>query len=111
MEHRWGQRAAFDLAAEVRALKHETATAARILNMSVSGALIRTALDVEAFTGIEVLVNRHWLLAWVTRREGSVLAVEWMEMAPEAVVRELEVAALGLTFRGGASTMGHTLNR
>lgn len=94
MEHRWGQRSAVNLPAAVRGLLGASEAVGLILNLSISGALVQTALDVNPFTGIEVNVNREWLLAWVTRRASSdVLAVEWMTLAPDAVVRQLEKAA------------------
>lgn len=95
MEHRWGQRSAVCLRTEVRALQSGSKAVGLILDMSISGALIRTALDVIAFSGVEVQVNGEWQLAWVTRRAAAdMLAVEWMVLAPDAVVRQLEVAAL-----------------
>jgi len=65
--------------------------------MSISGALVQTPLELNAFTGIELTVNRQWLLAWVTRRAAlGILAVEWMALAPDAVVQQLEMAAVKL---------------
>lgn len=105
MEHRWGRRTNLNLEAQVRGLAQRDGTTAQIANLSVSGALIRTALDIEVFTGIEVRLNHQWLLAWVTRRGSGLIGVEWMQMAPDAVLRELEVAALRPGVRGQMSAV------
>jgi hypothetical protein len=97
MEHRWGRRVPVQLPVRIRSLDGGTPAAGHMVNLSVSGALIATEHDAGAFSGVEIAVNNDWVLSWVTRRDPGKLAVEWMVMAPQSVIRQLEVAELTRT--------------
>jgi len=94
MEQRGGRRLAVHLPVRIRGLSGDTVSTGRIRNLSLTGALIETGFDATAFDGIEVAVNNEWVLAWVTRRDPGAIAVEWMMVAPQAVLRQIEIAEL-----------------
>ena len=64
-----------------------------VVNMSISGALIRTALQADVLSCIEVQLDRRWIAAAVIYRSPGYVAVEWLDLAPGAVVRQLERTA------------------
>jgi len=97
MEHRWGYRSDIGLPTRLRQASPAAAAGGHIVNLSISGALIRTDLEASLFGTIEVEINRDWIAASVVRLEPRLIAVEWFELAPPLVVRQLEVAALKLT--------------
>ncbi len=94
MEYRSGHRLDVHLPVRVRGLSGDTPATGWVRNLSLTGALIETGFDAGAFDAVEVAVNSEWVLAWVTRREPDAIAVEWMMVAPPAVVRQIEVAEL-----------------
>lgn len=94
MELRSGHRLDMHLPVRVRGLSGDTIASGRIRNLSLTGALIETAFDASACRGVEVAVNNEWVLAWLTRRNPGAIAVEWMMVAPQPVVRQMEVAEL-----------------
>jgi hypothetical protein len=94
MEHRSGHRLDVHLPVRIRGLSGDVVAAGRIRNLSLTGALIETAFDASVHGGVEVAVNNEWVLAWLTRRSPGAIAVEWMMVAPQAVVRQIEVAEL-----------------
>ncbi len=102
MHHRRGERAAVDLPVEVRGLSGRKSTDGAVADLSISGALIHTSFDVDIYNAVEVRIHREWMLAWVTRRVQGAIAVEWMHFAPDAVLRQLEMAAVSLP--GGAAS-------
>jgi hypothetical protein len=94
MEHRHGRRVSVKLGTRIQNLSRATQVAGRIVSMSISGALIESGFEVRELSAVEVEINSKWMLAWVVQRGPAALAVEWLEQAPETVIRQLEVAAL-----------------
>ena len=94
MEQRGGHRLGVHLPVRIRGLSADIVSSGRIRNLSLTGALIETAFDASAFDGVEVAVNNDWILAWVMRRDPGAIAVEWMVVAPQAVLRQIEIAEL-----------------
>ena len=93
MEHRWGQRSSAALSTRVRHGEPRVLAVGRVVNMSISGALIRTALQADVLSCLEVQVDRQWIAGAVIYRSRGYVAVEWLDLAPTAVVRQLERTA------------------
>jgi hypothetical protein len=99
MEHRWGQRVATSLAVRLRGGVNGCAPG-RLLNVSVSGALIATTLDLPPAARITVQATLNQggteslcaLRATVVRAAAGVIAVEWLELAPLPAVELLAAA-------------------
>jgi hypothetical protein len=97
MEHRWGQRVT--LQAPVRLYLDDAALGRGLLrNVSISGALIETSLEIPVFSNLVVALagigaggpQIHELAACVVRRLPTGVAVEWRDMACPAVVALME---------------------
>ena len=97
MEHRWGQRVTLEV--PVRLYLDDAALGRGLLrNVSVSGALIETSLEIPVFSNIVVALPArsetgpqiHELAANVVRRLTAGIAVEWRDMACPAVVTLME---------------------
>ena len=73
-----------------------------MLELSLSGALIRTELLGEDFTGLEVQLGELWIPAAVVRHVPGALAIEWLQFAPEAVSEALD-GLRGLSTQLGAA--------
>jgi hypothetical protein len=95
MDHRWGRRVQVDFA--VRVATHRFAVRdGRLIDLSVSGALIEADLDARVLSRIQVVLllpayPRHeapTVEAYVARKHRHGIGVEWCEFAPRAV-REL----------------------
>ena len=102
MDHRWGQRVAVDLA--VQLLCHpRTIAVGRLMNVSVSGAFVRTGLVPALLAPVRILgflsetegTRRAAIEGYVVRRERDGFGIEWFELAPAGVCRFL-VADVGL---------------
>jgi hypothetical protein len=97
MEHRWGQRVALDVPASL-AVAGVTSGSGVLRNASISGALIETALELQAFTNLvvslgctsESVPTTFALEACVTRRTPGGFAVEWRDMACPSIIGLLE---------------------
>ncbi len=97
MEHRWGQRVTLEV--PVR-LYFDDAVLGRgmLRDVSISGALIETSLDIPVFANLTVALPAieeagpqiHELAANVVRRVATGVAVEWRDMACPAVVALME---------------------
>jgi hypothetical protein len=74
MEHRWGERVSVDIPILLR--RHaRRSTEARIVNISQSGALIRTNLPLPLLGRVDIHVKGHTLASFVVRIErGGVAA-------------------------------------
>jgi hypothetical protein len=97
MEHRWGQRVTLEV--PVRLYFDDAALGRGLLrNVSISGALIETSLEIPVFSNLVVALAEigaaklqiHELAATVVRRLPAGLAVEWRDMACPAVVALME---------------------
>ncbi len=102
MDHRWGQRVAVDLA--VQLLCHpRTIAVGRLMNVSVSGAYVRTGLVPAVLAPVRILgflseaegTRREAIDGYVVRRERGGFGIEWFELAPAGICRFL-VAGIGL---------------
>jgi hypothetical protein len=95
MEHRWGERIKVDLPVEI-AGKPEALRAARIDNLSLSGASIRADFELRPLSRVQVILSIPTtprgeptsITAYVTRSNKNGIGVEWCEYAPP-VVNEL----------------------
>jgi hypothetical protein len=92
MDHRWGRRVEVDF--PVRLAAHRFAVRdGRLINLSVSGALIEADLDARVLCRIQVVLllpafPRHEapvVEAYVARKHRHGIGVEWCEFAPRAV--------------------------
>jgi hypothetical protein len=92
MDHRWGRRVQVDV--PVRIAAHRFAVRdGRLIDLSVSGALIETDSDARMLTRVQVTLllpayPRHeapTLEAYVARKHGHGIGVEWCEFAPRAI--------------------------
>ena len=86
MEHRWGARICLDRSVRVRS-RNALVGAAVVCDISVSGALLRTAAPFGLHSWIEVeffpFRPRHQAVeATVVRIGPDGLGVEWLELAP-----------------------------
>ena len=90
IEHRWGNRLPLDLPVLLRRRDQRTGEG-RLIEASVSGALIRTDLKLRDLTPIEVLIDGESVTATVIRHasEGAI-ALEWSELAPRRVMTMLK---------------------
>src|SRR5579863_1532964 len=95
MDHRWGRRVQVDFPVWVAA--HRAAVRdGRLIDLSISGALIEADLDARVLSRVQVILllpacPRHEapvLEAYVARKHRHGIGVEWCEFAPRAV-REL----------------------
>src|SRR3954469_5340793 len=96
MDHRWGQRVTVDLA--VQLLCHpRTIAVGRLMNVSVSGAYVRTGLIPALLAPVRILgflSETHGTRAggnagYVVRRAGGGFGIEWFELAPAGICRFL----------------------
>jgi hypothetical protein len=93
MEHRWGQRVVTKVLVRVKGGPYGCAPG-RLLNVSVSGALIETTLElppatrimIETATVIAGLESTCELRAGVVRAGSGVIGVEWLDFAPAPMV-------------------------
>ena len=110
MDHRWGRRVQVDL--PVRVAAHRFAVRdGRLIDLSVSGALIEAEVDARVLTRVQVIlllpaVPRHEapaLEAYVARKHRHGIGVEWCEFAPRAVREFLRDTVSGSFALYGAS--------
>jgi hypothetical protein len=95
MEHRWGQRHAFDQMVLLRAAGWRVP--ARLKNMSISGAYLHCAIPDASVVRVGVDFRRHpraaEVIAYVVRRTVEGIGVEWGEFGSQAVTRLLSRVA------------------
>jgi hypothetical protein len=90
MEHRWGNRLLVDLPVLLRR-RDQRAGEGRLIEASVSGALIRTDLKLRDLTPVEVLIDGESVTASVIRHTSDgAIALEWSELAPRRVMTMLK---------------------
>jgi hypothetical protein len=102
MEHRWGQRITINVPVRIESVDGETANG-RLLDASISGALLETDLHAPVCTPLTVWVpasegSRAQVLdACVTRTEPGRLGIEWRDMASKPLLQLLrDVGGQGL---------------
>jgi hypothetical protein len=86
MEHRWGSREATDVAVRFLALPHTIGTG-RVVNISITGAFMETALDLRVMslvylepTGGRAAEGRtERIAASVVRKSSTGVGLEWCE--------------------------------
>jgi hypothetical protein len=92
MDHRWGRRVQVDF--PVRVAAHRFAVRdGRLVNLSVSGALIEADVDGRVLSRVQVILllpgyPRHEapvVEAYVARKHKHGIGVEWCEFAPRSV--------------------------
>ncbi len=92
MEHRWGQRHRLEYVVSVNAGSWRAI--AQIMDISVSGALLRCRAPRNRIKRICVEFpnspDSEVLMAQVVRRTNDSVGVEWLEFAPDLVLRMLE---------------------
>ncbi|MEJ0039136.1 MAG: hypothetical protein WDO68_24285 [Gammaproteobacteria bacterium] len=102
MDHRWGQRVGVDLA--VQLLCHpRTVAVGRLMDVSVSGAYVRTGLVPALLAPVRILgflsehegMRREAIEGYVVRRERGGFGIEWFELAPAGVCRFLIAGIAG----------------
>ena len=99
MEHRWGQRVTLETPVKL-AVAGRTLGRGVLRNVSISGALIETALELSVFSNLVVSLPAAGestpgstdLPACVVRRALGGFAVEWRDMACPEIVALLERA-------------------
>jgi hypothetical protein len=91
MEHRWGERTAIDLPITV-AVHSRSGVPGTMKNLSLSGALIRSSMElrVNALIRVSVLLPHRppyetVLLAQVVHITNGHAGIEWCEFAPRLV--------------------------
>jgi hypothetical protein len=113
MEHRWGQRLAVDLAIRVAARPYKV-RAARLVDLSVSGAYIEVCADLRLLSRVRIALALPDRLthptpmvpAYVARKGKDGVGLEWCESAPKAVLELLRYAAAHRHDRHGAAEPG-----
>ncbi len=104
MEHRWGRRSA----ASVGVTLHSGAGSAvrgRLINVSLSGALVLTDVRLPAFTQLIVELESprpsdipvETISAFVVREASRGVALEWTEFSPPAIAALLRRPAAKLS--------------
>lgn len=87
MEHRWGQRTQFDVPVWLRlhsGSPDDSLFAARIINASVSGALLHTPIDLPLLSLLDVFIVDEAIPACVVRQAASdTYGIEWRDLAPQ----------------------------
>jgi len=96
MEHRWGERVGVDLPVRIAAhpfsVKH-----GRLINLSVSGASIKSDCELRPLSRIQVVLEiphtprseAPSVAAYVTRTAKNEIGIEWCEFAPPLVSKLL----------------------
>ncbi|HTV96351.1 MAG TPA: hypothetical protein VME42_10105 [Steroidobacteraceae bacterium] len=101
MEHRWGERFKVDWAVRIAARPYGH-RAARLVDLSVSGACIKATFDLRLLSRVHVAITPPHrfaqpippVAAYVARKARDCIGLEWCELAPGPVVELLRVAAL-----------------
>ena len=97
MEHRWGHRVGVDLPVRITGNPFSV-QAGRLINLSVSGAFIRTGAELRKLSRVSIVIanpsmvrcQAPTLCAYVARNLGDGLGIEWCEFAPPEVTRMLQ---------------------
>jgi hypothetical protein len=118
MEHRWGKRAVLDIGVRL-CLGSGAVDTARVANASLSGAFVRTASRLPAFTRVVVELDGdsarqsapQRIPAYVVRTASDGLGLEWHEFAPPAIAallaRTIAVRSRSAGARSAENEPGH----
>jgi hypothetical protein len=95
--HRWGRRVCVEVPVKL-ALGGRPISHGLLRNVSISGALIETALELPVFTNLVVVLpasneaapSSAGLAACVVRRQVAAFAVEWRDMACPTIIKLIE---------------------
>ena len=87
MEHRWGTRTSVDIPVRLRC-RASNFMDARLVNISLSGALIRTEMVLAPFAPVDITLNECTVPSFVVRMGSAGIGVEWSDRLP----RILEIA-------------------
>jgi len=98
MEHRWGRRVPVNMGVSLRCALF-SAQPAVMRDASMSGAFIETKLFPPLFSRVQIAFvishegrcQRYDLLAHVARHALDGIGIEWAELAPLAIRRQLEL--------------------
>jgi hypothetical protein len=101
MEHRWGERIPVDIPIRLGAPLF-SAKRGRLTNVSLSGAFIKTKVDVRVLSRLHVVLelprrakqDAVVLTAYVARKSDEGIGVEWCEFAPKAVGELIRAATV-----------------
>ncbi len=104
MEHRWGRRSAANVAVTLHS-GAGSAVRGRIVNVSLSGALVSTDVRLPAFTQLIVELESprpsdspvEAISAFVVRDSPRGVALEWTEFSPPAIAALLRRPAAKLS--------------
>jgi hypothetical protein len=99
MEHRWGERMTVDLAVRLRSPVGGIAMG-QMVDVSRSGAFIRTELGLEFAVRIDILLSSDEVPAFVVRNASDGVGVEWCGAVPDvitALVRPSKAQHHGVT--------------
>jgi len=96
MEHRWGERINLDL--PVRITAHPfTVRSGRLCNLSVSGAYVRTDVELRLLSRIQIMLDLPLLKcealpipAYIARKCKDGFGLEWCEFSPQAASELLQ---------------------
>lgn len=94
MDHRWGNRIAVDLPIRVMHPGMSRCESGRLSNISLGGALLESSLDSNIGARLQVSISRcsgdtyyeSVIDAFLVRKTGSVIGIEWAEFAPIDVI-------------------------
>jgi hypothetical protein len=100
MEHRWGKRVTMDAPIRLTAAHLSwVSRSARLRDVSLSGGLIVTEVDLRILSQLLVIVRAprpteqaSVIGAYVTRKYQSGIGIEWCDFAPPTVVELLRAA-------------------
>lgn len=115
MEHRWGQRLDVEVAVRIAGRPYSV-RAARLVNLSMSGAYIRVSAELRRLSRLQVAIALPHrfshptpvVSAYVARKGPDGVGVEWCEHAPKPVLELLRWAALHRHgHRGAAARLRH----
>jgi hypothetical protein len=91
IEHRWGERVRVDIPFQMTA-PVVSGIEGRLMNLSLSGALIQANCDLRVNTLIEIRIqlpapseSQALLRAYVARKRGDDVGIEWCDFAATAV--------------------------
>jgi hypothetical protein len=91
IEHRWGERVWVDIPFQMTA-QTMSGIEGRLMNLSLSGALIRADCDLRLNSLIEIRIQlpdssecQVLLRAYVARKRGNDVGIEWCDFAATAV--------------------------
>jgi len=85
VEHRWGERVTVDIPVSLCG-DGLPDVPAHLCDFSVSGALVSVQSPVPETARIGVRIRGACVPGWIVRRAGNTFAVEWCELAPDAVL-------------------------